>query len=211
MDETFGTESADAFEAGLAMNGGQATGRSAFPSGADWVTVMASIKAQASHNVFAAFDTDDAVGFISAWDKQAMADAGYKLYGPGLLTEQDVLDQTKAAAEGIVTSHFWSTEVNNAENKALADLFPQEYSDDETGLPVILTGYAVAMWDAMTALDAALTRTGGAARDTDALIAALEKCARSTVREAPLPSTKQPTIPSRTSTSAKSQTPTAPR
>jgi branched-chain amino acid transport system substrate-binding protein len=174
VDETFGTESADAFEAGLATNGGTATARSAFPNGGNWSMVIASIKAQPTRSVFAAFHTDDAEGFIDAWDKQGMRDAGYELYGPGLLTEQEVLNQAKGAAEGIVTAHFWTTELGTAENKALVDLFPQEYKDDETGAPVILNGYAVQMWDAMTAVDEALKQTNGATRDTDAFIAALE-------------------------------------
>ncbi|MCA1645264.1 MAG: ABC transporter substrate-binding protein [Chloroflexi bacterium] len=175
VDDTFGTESADAFEAGLALNGGQSTDRHVVPSGGDWRQVIASIKAQPTHNVYAAFHTDDAEGFITEWNKQALGDAGYKLYGPGPLTEQEVLNQTRTAAEGIVSSHFWSTELSNAENKMLVHLFPQEYTDDETGAPVILTAYAVQMWDAMTALDEALKNTSGATRDTDALIAALER------------------------------------
>jgi branched-chain amino acid transport system substrate-binding protein len=175
VDETFGTESADAFEAGLASNGGKATGRSAVPTGGDWSKVVGAIKAQPTKNVFAAFHTDDAEGFLKAWDEQGLRAAGYTLYGPGLLTEQEVLNQAKSAAEGIVTSHFWTTELGNPENKALVDLFPQEYKDDETGAPIMLTGYAVQMWDAMTAVDEALKQTNGSTRDTDALIAALEK------------------------------------
>jgi branched-chain amino acid transport system substrate-binding protein len=174
VDETFGIESADAFEAGLATDGGKATDRSAVPNGGDWSKVVPIIKAQSTRNVFAAFHTDDAEGFLKAWDDNGMRDAGYTLYGPGLLTEQEVLNQTKSAAQGTVTAHFWTTELGNAENKTLVDLFPQEYKDDETGAPVSLNGYAVQMWDAMTALDEALKQTNGSTRDSDALIAALE-------------------------------------
>jgi branched-chain amino acid transport system substrate-binding protein len=175
VDETFGTESVAAFVAGLTANGGQATDRSALPNGGDWSKAVTAIKAQPTKNVFAAFHTDDAEGFLKAWDGNAMRDAGYTLYGPGLLTEQEVLNQVKSAAEGVVTAHFWTTEVSGAENKVLVDLFPQEYHDDETGAPVILTAYAVAMWDAMAVLDAALKKTNGSTRDTDALVAALEQ------------------------------------
>ena len=49
----------------------------------------------------------------------------------------------------------------------LGDGRPQH---DDTGAPVILSGYAVQMWDAMRALDGALTRTSGNTRDTDAFI-----------------------------------------
>jgi branched-chain amino acid transport system substrate-binding protein len=184
VDETFGSESADAFEAGLAKNSGRATTRVAAPSGGDWTKLVGTIQAQPTRNVFAAFHTDDAEGFLTEWDKQGMRAAGYTLYGPGLLTEQAVLTQTHAASEGSITAYFWSTELDNPENKALLDLFPREYTDDETGAPVGLNGYAVEMWDAMTALNAALTRTNGETRDPDALIAALEGLAFNSPRGA---------------------------
>jgi len=170
IDSALGTESADAFVSGLAKNGGKAAVRTAFPNGGDWTTAIAQIKAQPGHNVFAAFETDDAEGVLNEWNKQGMSQAGFSLHGPGFLTEQPVIDATATSAEGATTAYFWSADLDNAENKALVDAFPREYIDDETGAPVQLSGYAVAMWDAMTALDLALKQ----ANDPKNLVSALE-------------------------------------
>lgn len=176
VDDTFGSESMDAFAAGLARNGGAVSHRSSVPTGGDWASVVASITAQPSRDVFAAFATDDAQGLLTEWLKQGAADAGYQLYGPGPLTDEEVLASVQPAATGVTSSLFWSPDLDNAENKALVDAFPKEYTDDDTGQPVSLSGYAVQMWDAMSALDLALQQTGGVASTSvsDALIAALE-------------------------------------
>ncbi|GAC1317684.1 MAG: ABC transporter substrate-binding protein [Chloroflexota bacterium] len=174
VDDSFGKESADAFTAGLQKGGGGVTERLAFANGSDWTKAISAVKAQATRNVYAAFQTDDAEGFIAEWDKQGLSSTGYKLFGPGGLTEEPVLVQAKAAAEGIVTGYFWSSELDSAENMVLAKQFPREYSDDETGVPVDLSGYAVEMWDAMAALDTALKQTSGNTSDVNALIAAIE-------------------------------------
>ena len=77
-DDAFGTETAAAFADGLAKNGGKVTGRSAVPiRGGDWAKVVTAIKAQPAKAVFAAFITDDAEGFITAWDAAGMRAAGF--------------------------------------------------------------------------------------------------------------------------------------
>lgn len=176
-DDAFGTESGSAFIEGLAKNGGKPSGRTTVPakSGADWAKVMAAVKAQPSKNVFAAFITDDAEGFLGAWQTAGMSAAGYGLAGPGPLTDQQVLAATKLSAIGVTTSFPWSSELDNAENKTFNDEFKKAYKDDTTGQPLAPDGYAALMWTAMRALETALTTTKGATRDTAALIAALEK------------------------------------
>jgi len=176
-DDAFGTESAAAFVEGLAKNGGKASGRTTVPakSGADWAKVIAAVKAQPTKNVFAAFVTDDAEGFLGAWDSGGMRAAGFTLAGPGPLTDQQVLAATKQAAIGVTTSFPWSSELDNAENKTFNDDFKKAYKDDTTGQPLAPDGYASLMWTAMRALGTALTTTKGATHDTAALIAALEK------------------------------------
>ncbi|MBI3521528.1 MAG: ABC transporter substrate-binding protein [Chloroflexi bacterium] len=175
-DDAFGAESAAAFGEGLAKNGGTVTGRTTVPakSGADWKKVVASIKAQPTKNVFAAFVTDDAEGLVGAWGAAGMAVAGYKLAGPGHLADFQVLKTTKRAATGVTTTFPWSNELDNAENKRFVDEFKKAYTDDETGQPLAPDGYAVEMWDTMQALEAALKTTKGDTANTDAFIAALE-------------------------------------
>lgn len=164
----FGTESAAAFVEGLATNGGKETGRVAPPLGnADFVPFVTQIKAQPTKNVFSFFSGTDAIGYIRAWDQLGMRAAGYKMYGAGFLTEQDVLKEVKQLADGAITSLFWSVELDNAENKAFVDLYQKEYSL----LPDV---FAVQMWDGMKVLDEALKKTGGNTADKEALITALE-------------------------------------
>jgi branched-chain amino acid transport system substrate-binding protein len=175
-DDAFGVESGAAFAEGLAKNGGKVTGRGTVPakSGADWAKVVLSIKAQPTKNVFAAFVTDDAEGLLSAWGAAGMAAAGYRLAGPGQLTDFQVLKTTKQAAVGATTTFPWSSEIDNAENKTFSEEFKKAYKDDETGQPLPPDGYAVEMWNTMRALEEALKVTKGATADTDALISALE-------------------------------------
>jgi branched-chain amino acid transport system substrate-binding protein len=176
-DDAFGTESATAFIEGLAKNAGKASGRTTVPakSGADWAKVIAAVKAQPTKNVFAAFVTDDAEGFLGAWDSGGMRAAGFTLAGPGPLTDQQVLSATKQAAVGATTSFPWSSELDNAENKTFTDEFKKAYKDDTTGQPLAPDGYASLMWTTMRALEEALKTTKGATKDTAAFIAALEK------------------------------------
>lgn len=175
-DDPFGTETAAAFIEGLAKNGGKATGRNAVPakSGADWAKVVDAVKAQPTKSVFAAFITDDAEGFIAAWDKAGMRTAGFRLAGPGPLTDAEVLGAEKQAALGITSAFSWSAELEAPENKAFVEAFKKAYKSEDTGQPLAPDGYAVEMWDAMRALDEALKTTHGDTKNTDALITALE-------------------------------------
>lgn len=164
-------ESMDAFAVGLAKNGGAVVTRNVNEQAADLSQLVSNIAAQSAKNVFAALSADDAENFLKEWHKQSLSASGYTLFGPGALTDEEVLTQVKDAALSTTTSLFWSPDLDNAENKALVEAFPGTYTDDDTGEPVGLNGYAVEMWDAMTALDLALRQAGA---NTDALIAALE-------------------------------------
>jgi branched-chain amino acid transport system substrate-binding protein len=175
-DDAFGTESATAFTEGLTKNGGAVTGRSgvAAKSGADWTKIVAAVKAQPTKSVFAAFVTDDAEGFIGAWDAAGMRAAGYRLFGPGPLADAQVLKATKQAGVGITTAFPWSTEIDTPENKTFVEEFKKAYKDDDTGQPLAPDGYAFEMWEAMHVLEDALKATKGDTKNTDAFIAALE-------------------------------------
>jgi len=175
-DDAFGTESAMAFVEGLTKNGGVAIARTAVPakSGADWAKIVAALKSQPTKNVFAAFVTDDAEGFINAWGAAGMRTGGYWLFGPGPLAEAQILKVTQQAALGITTSFPWSTELDAAENRSFVNEFTAAYKDDDTGQPLVPDGYAVEMWDAMRLLEDALKVTRADVKNTDALIAALE-------------------------------------
>ena len=164
----FGTESAADFVAGLKTNGGSETGRNAPALGnTDWLPVATAIKSQPTKNVFSFFSGADAIGYIRAWNQLGLPAAGYKLFGAGFVTEQDVLKEVKEQAVGAVTSLFWAIDLDNAENKAFKDAYQKEYNL----LPDV---FAVQAWDGMKMLDEALKKTNGNTKDKDALIAALE-------------------------------------
>ena len=164
----FGTESAADFRAGLAKNGGASTGQVAPPLGnADFLPFVTSIKAQPTKNVYSFFSGSDAIGFIRAWNQLGLRDAGYKMYGAGFLTEQDVLKEVKDLANGATTSLFWAVELDNPENKAFVESYRKEYNL----LPDV---FAVQAWDGMRALDEALQKVGGDTADGDRFIRALE-------------------------------------
>ncbi len=164
----FGTESAAAFVEGLAKNGGKETGRVTPPLGnADFVPFVTQLKAQPTKNVFSFFSGTDAINYIKAWNQLGMSAAGYRMYGAGFLTEQDVLKEVKEQANGAITSLFWSVTLDNAENKAFVDAFQKEYNL----LPDV---FAVQAWDGMQAVDQALQKTNGDTANKDAFIAALE-------------------------------------
>lgn len=164
----FGTESAADFVAGLAKNGGKETGRVAPPlANTDFTPFVTQIKGQPTKNVFSFFSGTDAIGYIRAWNQLGMPAAGYKMFGAGFLTEQDVLKEVKEQAVGAITSLFWAIDLDNAENKAFRDAYQKEYNQ----LPDV---FAVQAWDGMKMLDEALKKTKGETKDKDALIAALE-------------------------------------
>ncbi|MEK7284735.1 MAG: ABC transporter substrate-binding protein [Chloroflexota bacterium] len=165
----FGTESAAAFVEGLAKNGGKETGRVAPPLfNADFAPFVTQIKGQATKNVFSFFSGTDAIGYIRAWNQLGLPAAGYKMFGAGFLTEQDVLKEVKEQAVGAITSLFWSVELDNPENKAFVDAYKKEYSGL---LPDV---FAVQAWDGMRALDAALQAVKGDTSDKDRFVKALE-------------------------------------
>ncbi len=157
--DTFGTESAAAFAAGLGKAGGTATANVAAQPGADWAKVVAAVKAQPAKAVFAAFEGADAVSFLTAWAEAGMSAAGYSLYGPGTLTDTTVLASVKDAAAGVTTSMFWADSAGGADLRALMAAFPKAYLDD-AGNPAPVTADVVAMWDAMTALGQAVQAAG---------------------------------------------------
>ncbi|HET8568156.1 MAG TPA: ABC transporter substrate-binding protein [Candidatus Limnocylindria bacterium] len=165
----FGTESAAAFKQGLEVNGGKITGELKPALGnTDWVPFVTQVKGQPTKNVYSFFSGTDAIGYVKAWNQLGMTAAGYKMYGAGFLTEQDVIKEVGAQIPtGTQTSLFWSLELDNAENKRFVEDYKKEYNlEPDT--------FAVQAWDGIKALDEALKKTGGNTNDKEALIAALE-------------------------------------
>jgi len=164
----FGTESAADFTTGAKKNGGNITGNVAPPLGnADFAPFVTQIKNQPTKNVYSFFSGADAVGFIKTWNQLGLPAAGYKMYGAGFLTEQDVLKEVKDLANGAVTSLFWAVELDNPENKKFVADFQKQY-------PLLPDVFTVQQYDGMRALDEALKKLGGDTSDKDKFSKALE-------------------------------------
>jgi branched-chain amino acid transport system substrate-binding protein len=164
----FGTESAADFTSGLKKNGGSTTGNVAPPlANSDFAPFVTQIKNQPTKNVYSFFSGADAIGFIKTWNSLGLPAAGYKMYGAGFLTEQDVLKEVKDLANGATTSLFWAVELDNPENKAFVSAYQRQY----TLLPDV---FAVQAYDGMHALDEALKKIGGDTSDPDKVAKALE-------------------------------------
>jgi branched-chain amino acid transport system substrate-binding protein len=164
----FGTESAADFTTGLKKNGGTTTGNVAPPLGnADFAPFVTQIKNQPTKNVYSFFSGADAIGFIRAWNQLGLPAAGFKMYGAGFLTEQDVLKEVKELANGAITSLFWAVELDNPENKKFVADFQKLY-------PLLPDVFGVQQYDGMRALDEALKKIGGDSSDKDKLSKALE-------------------------------------
>src|SRR5437660_7116138 len=164
----FGTESAADFTTGITKNGGTVTGKVAPPlSNPDFAPFVTQIKNQPTKQVYSFFSGADAIGFIKTWNSLGLPAAGYKMYGAGFLTEQDVLKEVKDLANGAITSLFWAVELDNAENKSFVSAYQRQY----TLLPDV---FAVQAYDGMHALDEALKKIGADTSDPDKVSKALE-------------------------------------
>src|SRR2546422_11279970 len=164
----FGTESAADFTTGIKKNGGSITGNVAPPLGnSDFAPFVTQIKNQPTKNVYSFFSGADAIGFIKTWSQLGLPAAGYKMYGAGFLTEQDVLKEVKDLANGAITSLFWAVELDNAENKKFVADFQKQY-------PLLPDVFAVQAYDGMKALDEALKKIGGDTSGKDRFVKAPE-------------------------------------
>src|SRR5438034_3723753 len=124
----FGTESAADFTTGAKKNGGNITGKVAPPlSNPDFAPFVTQLKDQSTTTVSSFLSGASAIGFIKRSNYPALPAAGYKMYGAGFLTEQDVLKEVKDLANGAITSLFWAVELDNAENKKFVADFQQQY------------------------------------------------------------------------------------
>lgn len=94
--------------------------------------------------------------FLKAWRERGLDDAGIKLYATGEATDDSYLAATGDVALGLVTSHHYSHAHPSAMNHDFIRRFRALH-----GHALRPSYFAVAAYDAMAALDAALTETGG--------------------------------------------------
>ncbi|MFC7547092.1 ABC transporter substrate-binding protein [Plantactinospora sp. GCM10030261] len=123
------------------------TGSTASPSDDALDTQITRLLAQQPESVFCFFAGDAAVRFL-----RRLHEAGYrkKIFGPGFLTEGNVLSELKPAeAENITTALNYSSDLKNGPNREFASAYRKAHS-------VAPSTYAMASYDAAQVLDKAI-------------------------------------------------------
>ena len=163
LDYAFGWEAAGGFARAYEDAGCDVIQETYVPLGTqDWAPFVQEIDRDADA-VFALIAGPDSIRFV-----QAYRDFGIEapLIGGGTLTDEEVLEQMGAIAEGIVTTLHYSAALDTDENRTFVEAFEDEHG--RTVSRYVEGGYASAM-----ILEAALTKIGGDV-SFDAIIDALD-------------------------------------
>lgn len=157
-----GLDAETAFQAEFEKGGGEVVGQLRTPmSNPDFAAYVQKIKDTAPDSVFVFFPSGVMPpAFLKAWHERGLDKAGIRLYATGEATDDSYLEATGDVALGLVTSHHYSY-VHASE---LNQRFVQDFRALH-GEALRPSYFAVAAYDALAALDAALRKTDG---DTDA-------------------------------------------
>jgi len=94
--------------------------------------------------------------FLKVWKERGMEEAGIKLLATGEATDDSYLQATGDIALGLVTSHHYSY----AHKSAMNEKFVKDFAAD-FGTDLRPSYFAVAAYDGLQAIAAALAKTGG--------------------------------------------------
>ena len=111
---------------------------------------------------------EQGIAFMKGYKERGLAEAGIKLYATGDITDDGVLEAMGDATLGLITSFHYSAAHDSPENKT----FLKAYAD-ANGTKLRPNFMAVAGYDGMAAIYAALKTTGGST-DGDKIMAALK-------------------------------------
>ena len=164
-----GIDAEVAFRTVFEEGGGTVTGSLRTPlSNPDFSAYVQRIKDAAPDAAFIFFPAGAMPqAFMKAWRERGLDDVGIKLYATGEATDDSYLQATGDVALGLVTSHHYSHAHPSTLNQDFIRRFSELHGD------TLRPGYfAVAAYDALAALDAALVETQGDT-DPDKVMAAL--------------------------------------
>jgi branched-chain amino acid transport system substrate-binding protein len=111
---------------------------------------------------------DHSSAVVRTYNALGMKEAGIKLIGPGDITQDTKLQPMGQNADGLITMHHYNADLDNPENKKFVEAWKKMYGADST--PDFM---AVAGYDGMAAIAAAIKATGGKL-DGDKAVAALK-------------------------------------
>ncbi len=111
---------------------------------------------------------DHSSAVVRTYNALGMKDAGIKLIGPGDITQDTKLQPMGKNADGLITMHHYNADLSNPKNKQFVADWKKVYGPDST--PDFM---AVAGYDGMAAIAAAIKATGGKL-DGEKAVAALK-------------------------------------
>lgn len=111
---------------------------------------------------------DHSSAVVRTYNALGMKEAGIKLIGPGDITQDTKLQPMGQNADGLITMHHYNADLDNPQNKKFVEDWKKAYGADST--PDFM---AVAGYDGMAAIAAAIKATGGKL-DGDKAVAALK-------------------------------------
>ncbi len=157
-DFASGVDSETAFKKAFTAGGGKVVGELRTPmANPDFSAYVQRIKDAKPQAVFFFFPSGVMPpAFLKVWKERGMAEAGIKLFATGEATDDSYLEATGDVALGLVTSHHYSFAHKSAKNERFVKDFVAEF-----GNKMRPSYFAVAAYDAMSAIEAALVKTGG--------------------------------------------------
>ncbi|MFE6506158.1 ABC transporter substrate-binding protein [Nocardioides sp. NPDC057767] len=149
-DDAAGHEFSDSFMIAAEASGGRVAGQSYTPAAGteEWSGIFAKVKRSRADAVYAAYTGKEAEAFVTQYRDSGLA-RSTPLYGPGFLTEGDVLSTLGGDATGVRTVLHYSEAMDSLMN----DAFVKDYRKAYDATP---TAYSVQAYDAAAALDKAL-------------------------------------------------------
>lgn len=157
-DYASGTDSYTAFKKAFEEGGGKVLGELRTPmNNPDFSAYVQRIKDAKPQSVFFFFPSGVMPpAFLKVWKERGMDEAGIKLYATGEATDDSYLDATGDVALGLITSHHYSYAHPSAKNQKFVKDFEAQF-----GTSMRPSYFAVTAYDAMSAIDLALKKTGG--------------------------------------------------
>jgi branched-chain amino acid transport system substrate-binding protein len=111
---------------------------------------------------------EQGIAFMKGFKERGLAEAGIKLIATGDITDDSVLEAMGDSTLGLITSFHYSAAHDSPENRT----FLKAYAE-VNGTKIRPNFMAVAGYDGMAAIYAALTKTGGST-DGDKILAAMK-------------------------------------
>ncbi len=165
-----GLDAEAAFSSAFKAAGGEIVGSVHIPlKNPDFAPFIQRVKDAKPEAVFLFLPAgEQGIAFMKGYKERGLAEAGIKLFATGDITDDSVLEAMGDPTIGLITSFHYSAAHDSPENKA----FVKAYAE-ANGSKLRPNFMAVAGYDGMAAIYAALKATGGST-DGDKFMAALK-------------------------------------